>query len=349
MSYSREDVKAVTDKILNMAKADGVEIEFSGGERSATRYANSTITANLIEHDQEVTITVRYGQKAGSTTVHQFDDASLKRAIGEAQTLAKQRPDNPELMPLLKPPQNYVEVDAALPAAVNFGAAERARLVKQSVEVCEKKGVVGSGYIPKLHWTDARANSEGLFAYHRYAEASMILTCRTPDGTGSGWAGTTGLKDATKIDALAISETAAAKALASRKPRAVEPGTYTVILEPRPAARFLSLLLGSLNARAGRGGPQFHERRRARHDEGRTESVRRQRHDPKRHRQQRASPDADRDRRARRAVRHLDRKGCCEKPCLRSLLGKQDGRSPGRGARRWARWFWRAARAAPRI
>ena len=78
-----------------MAKADAVEVEFSGGERSATRYANSTITANLIEHDQEVTITVRYGQKSASTTVHQFDDASLKRAIAEAQTLAKQRPDNP--------------------------------------------------------------------------------------------------------------------------------------------------------------------------------------------------------------------------------------------------------------
>ena len=73
--------------------------------------------------------------------MHQFDDASLKRAIGEAQELAKQRPDNPELMPLLKPPQEYVEVDAALPAAVNFGPAERARLVKQSVDVCEKKGV----------------------------------------------------------------------------------------------------------------------------------------------------------------------------------------------------------------
>ena len=65
MSYSREEVKAITDKVLNMAKADAVEVEFSGGERSATRYANSTITANLTEHDQEVTITVRYGQKSG--------------------------------------------------------------------------------------------------------------------------------------------------------------------------------------------------------------------------------------------------------------------------------------------
>ena len=33
MSYSREDVKAITDKVLNMAKADAVEVRFSGGER----------------------------------------------------------------------------------------------------------------------------------------------------------------------------------------------------------------------------------------------------------------------------------------------------------------------------
>ena len=45
MSYSREEVKAITDKILNMAKADAVEVDFQGGERSATRYANSSITA----------------------------------------------------------------------------------------------------------------------------------------------------------------------------------------------------------------------------------------------------------------------------------------------------------------
>ena len=257
MSYSREEVKAITDKVLNMAKADAVEVRFSGGERSATRYANSTITANLVEHDQEVLITVYYGQKSATTSTHQFDDASLKSAIEQAQELAKRRPDNPELMPLVKPPQDYLPIDGALPAAVAFGPAERARMVKQSVDVCEKKGVLGSGYIPKLHWTDALANSEGLFAYYRYAEASFILTCRTPDGTGSGWAGTTGLKDISKIDAAALTEIAADKAMKSRKPRALEPGNYTVILEPRPAARFLSLMLFALNARAAEEGRSF--------------------------------------------------------------------------------------------
>jgi hypothetical protein len=126
MSYSRDQVKQITDKVLNMCKADAVEVRFSGGERSATRFANSSITANLIEHDQEVSVTVFYGQKTASATTHQFDDASLKRMIEQVQELARRKPDNPELMPPVKPPQNYVEIDAVLPATENFGPAERA-------------------------------------------------------------------------------------------------------------------------------------------------------------------------------------------------------------------------------
>jgi predicted Zn-dependent protease len=257
VSYSREQVKQITDKILNMCKADAVEVDFSGGERSATRYANSTITANLVEHDQIAQITVYYGQKSASTSTHQFDDASLKAAIDQVQQLAKRKPDNPELMMPVKPPQEYLKIEAAAPAAVNFGPGERAAMVRKSVEVCEKKGVLGAGYIPKMHWTQATANSEGLFSYYQWADASFILTCRTPDGTGSGWAGTTNVKDPSQIDAAALSEVAAEKAVKSQKPRAIEPGNYTVILEPRPAARFLSLALGAFNARAAEEGRSF--------------------------------------------------------------------------------------------
>ena len=257
MSYSREQVKQITDKILNMCKADAVEVDFSGGERSATRYANSTITANLVEHDQQAQITVYYGQKSASTSTHQFDDASLKAAIEQVQQLAQRKPDNPELMMPVKPPQEYMKVDAALPSAVNFGPGERAAMVRKSVEVCEKKGVLGAGYIPKMHWTQATANSEGLFSYYQWADASFILTCRTPDGTGSGWAGTTNVKDPSTIDATALTEIAADKAVKSQKPRAIEPGNYTVILEPRPAARFLSLALDAFNARAAEEGRSF--------------------------------------------------------------------------------------------
>jgi predicted Zn-dependent protease len=111
-------------------------------------------------------------------------------------------------------------------------------------------GTVGSGYIPKTHQTSCTANSKGLFAYYQVAEASFILTCRTSDGMGSGWAGTTGIKDTDTIDAVELTRIASDKALKSRGAKALEPGRYTVILEPRANARFLSLMTGLFNARS---------------------------------------------------------------------------------------------------
>src|SRR4029079_18632839 len=237
-------------------KADAVEVSFDGGERSATRWANSSITVNLVQYDQQLSINVRHGQKQGTASTREFDDESLKAMVDEANEAAQTARDNPNLTTLVKGQQDYVPVDAALPAMVNFGPGERAEMVKKSVAVCDKKGALGSGYIPKNYQTTCSANSEGLFAYYQYAEAGMILTCRTQDGRGSGWAGITGVKDLSLIDAAKISEIAADKAVKSQKPRALEPGRYTVILESRPAARFLSLMTGIFNARAVETGPR---------------------------------------------------------------------------------------------
>ena len=248
--YSREEVKAITDKVLNMAsKATDAEVDFSGGERSATRFANSTITANMVQFDRQVSVTVYQGTRSGSASTRQFDDASFEQMVKNAMAAAEKGRENANMQPLLGP-QKYTEVDAALPSAVNFGPAERARLAKQSIDVSDKMKTVGSGYIPKTYQTNCTANSKGLFAYYQVAEASFILTCRTTDGGGSGWAGTTGIKDVSTIDAEALTRVAADKAVKSRNARALEPGRYTVILEPRANARFLSLMTGLFNAQS---------------------------------------------------------------------------------------------------
>jgi predicted Zn-dependent protease len=198
-------------------------------------------------------VTVYFGSKSATASTRDFDDVSLRTAVEDAQKRAQEARDTPDAMPLVEGPQDYAPVDAALPSGVNFGPAERARMVKQSLDICQKKGVIGSGYIPKVHQTTCSANSKGLFAYYQYAEASFILTCRTKDGGGSGWAGTTGVKDVTQIDAVKLTEVASDKALKSQKPRAIEPGRYTTILEPRANARFLSLMTGIFNARTAEG------------------------------------------------------------------------------------------------
>jgi predicted Zn-dependent protease len=248
--YSREEVKAITDKVLNMAsKATDAEVEFSGGERSATRFANSTITANMVQFDRQVAVTVHQGTRSGEASTRQFDDASLEEMVKNAMAAAEKGRENPDLQPLLGP-QEYVPVDAALPAGVNFGPAERARMARQSIDVSDKMKTVGSGYIPKNHQTTCSANSKGLFAYYQVAEMSFILTCRTADGMGSGWAGTTGIKDPSTVDAAELTRIASEKAVKSRNAKALEPGRYTVILEPRANARFLSLMTGLFNAQS---------------------------------------------------------------------------------------------------
>jgi predicted Zn-dependent protease len=248
--YSREEVQTLTDKILNMANADAAEVDFSGGERSATRFANSTITSSMVQFDRQVGVTIYKGARSGTASTRQFDDASLKEMVSEAQTAADAARENPDMAPLTPGPQTYIAVDAALPSGVNFGPAERAKLARQSIDISDKLGTVGSGYIPKTHQTTCNANSKGLFAYYQYAEAGFILTCRTTDGAGSGWAGITGVKDTSLIDADLLTRTASEKALKSRKARALEPGRYTVILEPRANARFLSLMTGLFTARS---------------------------------------------------------------------------------------------------
>ena len=252
--YTREQAKEIVDKVLNMATADAVEVNLTGGERSGTRWANSSITTNLVQYDRQLSVTVRLGQKSGSADTRDFSDAGLKTMVDEALSEARQARDNPNLPELLGP-QEYIPVDAALPDLVNFGPGERARMVRDSIDLAEKKGVLGAGYIPKVDQTTCNANSKGLFAYYRVAEAGFVLTCRMADGSGSGWAGTTGIKDLRMIDAKALTEVAADKALKSRKPRAIEPGRYTVILEPRANARFLSLMTGLFTTvGGGRGG-----------------------------------------------------------------------------------------------
>jgi predicted Zn-dependent protease len=251
--YTREQAKEIVDKVLNMATADAVEVSLSGGERSGTRWANSSITTNLVQYDRQVSVTVRLGQKSGTAETRDFSDAGLKAMVDEALSEARQARDNPGLPELLGP-QEYIPVDAALPDLVNFGPGERARFVRDSIDLAERKGVLGSGYIPKIDQTTCNANSKGLFAYYRVAETGFVLTCRMADGSGSGWAGTTGIKDIRMIDPKALTEVAADKALKSRRPRAIEPGRYTVILEPRANARFLSLMTGLFGGGGGGGG-----------------------------------------------------------------------------------------------
>jgi predicted Zn-dependent protease len=67
---------------------------------------------------------------------------------------------------------------------------------------------------------------------------------RDTQGTGSGWAGLSSY-DWNKLDAPALAQRALQKCVASRNPVALEPGRYTVILEPQAVADLVEVLVAS--------------------------------------------------------------------------------------------------------
>jgi predicted Zn-dependent protease len=79
---------------------------------------------------------------------------------------------------------------------------------------------------------------------------------RTEDGSGSGWVGRN-LDDVDKFNAGEDIRTAVRKAKSSSGAKALEPGKYTVILEPAAAAGLISFMMGYFDARQADEGRSF--------------------------------------------------------------------------------------------
>lgn len=250
---SRAEAKSLADRVLAMAKADETQVSISSQWQGNTRFAGGEITTSGESTDTTVTVTSTIGKRRASANTNVLDDASLRRTVDLAERLAKLAPEDPETMPALGP-QAYASVNAFIDATAGLGPERRAAAARLVIQRAAAVGAAAgevfvAGYLEVNGGTRAIANSKGLFAYHRSTDVSLSNTVRTPDRTGSGWA-SAGARDWSALDAGAIAERAARKAVASRNPQAIEPGAYTVVLEPQAVADLIPLLGGAFNARS---------------------------------------------------------------------------------------------------
>ena len=101
------------------------------------------------------------------------------------------------------------------------------------------------------------AKSKGQFGYDRFTAADYNLTARTPDGTGSGWASKS-FNELRLLDPAKLARIGAIdKAARSHSPTAIEPGKYTVVLEPAALADLIVNLVFAADARQTDEGRSF--------------------------------------------------------------------------------------------
>ena len=253
---SKEEAKKILEKVVGFSKADGIEANLNGNDGGNIRYARNSVSTSGEDSNVSLNVQSYVGKKVGSASINEFDDASLEKVVRRAEELSRLAPENSEFMEPL-PQQTYgVESKTFIESTANITPEYRAQAAADSILPASKKDITAAGFLEDSRGFSSLMNSKGAFAYNKTTGVDFTVTMRSNDGTGSGWVARN-FNDVSKLNTAEASAIAMEKALQSRNAKAIEPGKYTVILEPNAAADLLGLMLFAMNARQADEGRSF--------------------------------------------------------------------------------------------
>jgi len=253
MLFTESETKALTEKILSFAaEAGDASASVGSSKTSHLRFANNNLLTSGSREGRTANITLWIDGKRGSASVTDTDDASLKSMVEQALKIARTSPVDREYMPTLgkqtyKPTGGYVE------ATANLSLTDRAKHVGDILTECEKQKVVGAGFHQAGTQAGGSATKNGNFEFERTTNVSLSVTARMPDGSSSGYFQRNHF-DIAKLDVARIARESIRKAVDGGGAKTIDPGTYTVILEPQAVADLLGGFGNGFNARNAEEG-----------------------------------------------------------------------------------------------
>ncbi len=219
------------ENVQQVARSLGVrdvEVLFAAHRGALTRFANNTIHQNVSEQGQWISVRTQFDQKTARATTNRFDTDSIRSVVEQAIALTKSVAPDPELLPLVQP-SAIPEIPRFDSATASASPMDRARAVAEAIRVVEQAAQTAAGIYSTGQSVEAIFNSAGVAALHSETMAQFSITAMAEDS--SGWAKASAVACG-EINAVEMARNASDKARLSRDPRQVEPGRYTVILEP---------------------------------------------------------------------------------------------------------------------
>jgi predicted Zn-dependent protease len=252
---NQDEAKRICERVIGFSKADECSVRIDGSRIGNIRFARNSVSTAGLNDDARLSVTVSFGKRQGTAVVNEFDDKSLEKAVRRAEDTARLAPENPEFMPApgkqaFKPSPTFLATTAAIDP--DF----RAEVASHAILAGRKNHLVTAGFFTDITRFETIANSNGLFGHQEFTNLDFTCTARTEDGRGSGWV-TRSAADARRFDAREASEVAIEKALRSVDAKALEPGRYTVILEPAATSELLGRMFGAFDARNADEGRSF--------------------------------------------------------------------------------------------
>lgn len=206
------------------------------------RFARSRPTQATDVDDLGVEFAIVRGGHVGRAQTNSTDDRALAdcaraaaasaEAAARAAVVAGPHPGFPAATPLRTPPLSNPE-----PGAVD--SRDGGAALAAAFEACAARGAEAHGVWTVATVDTALASSRGLALHDSLSDAFMKVTAIAADGR-SGYAASTARSRA-ELDSAAIARRAASK-LTGRERVRLEPGEYTVVLEPHAVGDLLTWL-----------------------------------------------------------------------------------------------------------
>ena len=252
---TQEQTKRICERVMALSKADECIVSIGGKRAGNIRFARNAVSTAGLTDDTSLTVRVAFGKRQGTASINEFDDKSLERVVRRAEELARLAPENPEFMPAVskadfKASNTFVQKTADIDPEI------RAQAAAYSIEACRKKGLVAAGFLLDTTSFETIANSNGVFGHQNLTSLDFTCTIRTEDGRGSGWVKRSA-RDLARFDPREAADVAIEKALRSVDAKALEPGRYTVVLEPAATSDLLAFMFNGFDARRADEGRSF--------------------------------------------------------------------------------------------
>ena len=249
-----DELQAISERVLQLSTADNCRVNITSGWRGYTRVATNRITSAGGSDSTTVTITSVFGKRVASVNTNSLGDEDLLQAVRRSEDMARLAPENPEYLPELGP-QNFLANSAYYDSTGNLEPQDRAEAAAIAIRQAQTAGQVAASYMDVRAGTSSVATSNGLFGAHSSTGVAYTLTSRSPDGLQSGWAGDEA-NDWNNIESARVASDAVRKCRDWRK-SALEPGRYTVILEPTAVGMLMRNMRNAFNQRTADEGRSY--------------------------------------------------------------------------------------------
>lgn len=248
----REELAA---RVLSFSTADHTEVLASYERSELTRFTQNAIHQNVAASDVSISVRAIVGKRTGVARTNEIENENALRAVVEnAIAMAKLAPEDPLLPDLPKGGAVDAPAEAYVPATAGATPALRAHMAGEIFHVGERDGQWAAGFITTGESGITVANSSGALQSFDSTDSGLNVKMNAADSTGfaEGYS-----HDVAKIDAGNAGEISAQKARASATPRSVDPGDWTVILEPAAFGELFMYLSHHFSAQSFDEGSSF--------------------------------------------------------------------------------------------